>query len=193
MLLVTIECSIISPSLWPMRSMRPAMRSDPKRRMRLSSSETKNCDDPGSPWRPARPRSWRSTRRESWRSVPIMARPPAALDSAVSLMSVPRPAMLVAMVTVPGRPASATMSASFWCSLAFSTWCGILRMFSVRLSSSEISTEVVPTSTGRPALRSFSISSMTALYFSRLVLNTKSLRSSRLAATLVGITVTSSL
>ena len=188
-----MECSIMSPSLCPMRSIRPAMRSEPKRRIRLSSSETKNCDDPGSPCRPERPRSCRSTRRESWRSVPMMANPPASLASGVNFMSVPRPAMLVAMVTVPGLPASATISASFWCSLALSTWCGTLRMFRVRLSNSEISTDVVPTSTGRPASRSFSISSITALYFSRLVLNTKSLRSWRWESLFCGITVTSSL
>ena len=39
--------------------------------------------------------NWRSTRRDSWRSVPMMARPPAAFTSGLSLMSVPRPAMLV--------------------------------------------------------------------------------------------------
>jgi hypothetical protein len=38
-----------------------------------------------------------------------------------STMSVPRPAMLVAMVTMPGRPAWATISASRACCLAFST------------------------------------------------------------------------
>ena len=41
-------------------------------------------------------------------------------------MSVPRPAMLVAMVTIFGRPACATISASRACCLAFSTWCGEL-------------------------------------------------------------------
>ena len=95
-------------------------------------------------------------RRDSWRSVPMMCRPPAAstcswrfcqssrisftaASSALPLasicacglppstMSVPRPAMLVAMVTAPGRPASATMCASRSCCLAFSTSCGMLR------------------------------------------------------------------
>jgi hypothetical protein len=77
--------------------------------------------EPGSPWRPARPRNWRSTRRLSWRSVPMMAKPPASFTPGPSLMSVPRPAMLVAMVTLPAWPASATISASRWCCLAFST------------------------------------------------------------------------
>ena len=85
-------------------------------------------------------------------------------------MSVPRPAMFVAMVTWPERPASATIWASSWCCLAFSTLCLMPRSFSMRLSNSEISTDVVPTSTGRPSPTSRTISSMTALYFSRFVL-----------------------
>ena len=43
-----------------------------------------------------------------------------------STMSVPRPAMLVAIVIIFGRPACATISASRACCLAFSTWCGSL-------------------------------------------------------------------
>ena len=38
-------------------------------------------DEPGSPWRPARPRSWLSMRRLSCRSVPMMCRPPIAATS----------------------------------------------------------------------------------------------------------------
>lgn len=41
---------------------------------------------------------------------------------------------------------------------------------SIRLRSSDISTEVVPTSTGRPSPTRRSISSITAAYFSRFVL-----------------------
>ena len=63
-------------------------------------------------------------------------------------MSVPRPAMLVAMVTICGRPACATISASRACCLAFSTWCGSFSFASIADSSSEFSIEVVPTSTG---------------------------------------------
>ena len=81
----------------------------------------------------------------------MMAKPPAAFTSSPNLMSVPRPAMLVAMVTAPGLPAFATTSASAWCRFALSTWCSILRMSSIRLSSSLTSTVVVPTRTGRPA------------------------------------------
>ena len=75
-------------------------------------------------------------------SVSMIARPPAAFTSGLSLMSVPRPAMLVAIVTVPLKPALATMSASFLWSFAFSTLCSILRIVSILLSISEISTEV---------------------------------------------------
>ena len=44
-----------------------------------------------------------------------------------STMSVPRPAMLVEMVTEPLRPAWATISASRWWCLAFRTLCGMPR------------------------------------------------------------------
>jgi hypothetical protein len=67
-----------------------------------------------------------------------------------STMSVPRPAMLVAMVITPGRPAWATISASRACCLALSTWCGSFSFVSMPDSSSEFSIEVVPTSTGWP-------------------------------------------
>ena len=163
-------CSNTSPSLNPNLSINPAIFSDANRRIKSSSRETKNTEEPGSPWRPARPRNWRSTRRLSWRSVPMMAKPPAAFTSCDSLMSVPRPAMLVAIVTVLLCPAVATISASFWCNFAFRTLCLILRIVSIRLNNSEISTDVVPTSTGRPASVNRTISSITALYFSRFVL-----------------------
>ncbi len=111
------------------------MRSEPKMRIRSSSSETKNFEAPGSPWRPERPRNWLSMRRLSCRSLPTTKSPPAgdhdfpaprrsrrgsrpracsrAAGSSIcgssalrrmsrlppSWMSVPRPAMLVAIVT----------------------------------------------------------------------------------------------
>ena len=60
--------------------------------------------------------------------------------------------MLVAIVTAPGAPASAMIepSRSACSGLALSTVCGtpILRRRSE--SSSEVSTEIVPTSTGWP-------------------------------------------
>ena len=65
--------------------------------------------------------------------------------------------MLVAIVTAPGRPASAMVSPSrSACSgLALSTACLMPRSFELPDSSSETSTEIVPTSTGWPfSLRS---------------------------------------
>ena len=63
-------------------------------------------------------------------------------------MSVPRPAMLVAMVMTPGRPAWATISASLACCLALSTACGSFTFLSMSEINSEFSIEVVPTNTG---------------------------------------------
>ena len=188
-----MRCCITSPSCSPILSISLAIRSEPNKRIRLSSSETKNCEDPGSPCLPALPRSCLSTLLDSCLSVPMMASPPASLTPGANLMSVPLPAILVAMVTTPGLPASATISASFWCSLAFSTLCFMPRSLSIRLKSSDISTEVVPTNTGLPALTQVSISSITALYFSRVVLYTKSSMSLRTMGLLVGITTTSNL
>ena len=68
-----------------------------------------------------------------------------------SMMSVPRPAMLVATVTAPLRPAMATTAASRACCLAFSTSWGMRRSRSRAESSSLFSTLVVPTKTGCPA------------------------------------------
>ena len=65
-----------------------------------------------------------------------------------SRMSVPRPAMLVAIVTMPRRPAWATISASFSWNLALrTTWRTPLRL-RISESSSDFSMEVVPTRTG---------------------------------------------
>ena len=70
---------------------------------------------------------------------------------------------------------------------------GDRRSFSIAAIFSDTSMEMVPTSTGRPALRRFSISSITAEYFSRLVLYTRSWWSFLMAGTLVGTVTTSSL
>ena len=70
---------------------------------------------------PARPRA---AARASASSASAGSAASSASRLPPSTMSVPRPAMLVAMVTVPGRPAWATMCASRSCCLAFSTWCG---------------------------------------------------------------------
>ena len=65
-------------------------------------------------------------------------------------MSVPRPAMLVATVMAPSRPASAMMFASCSWYFALSTLCGILRLVNWRDRYSERSTLVVPMRTGWP-------------------------------------------
>ena len=85
-------------------------------------------------------------------------------------MSVPRPAMLVAIVTAPGWPARATISASRWWYFAFSTLCGMPARLSMRDSVSDTSTLTVPTSTGKPSSCSRSRLLEIALYFSRRVL-----------------------
>ena len=81
-------------------------------------------------------------------------------------MSVPRPAMLVAIVMMPARPACATICASLACCFAFSTWCGSFSLSRILESSSEFSMDVVPTSTGCPRLWQSRMSVMIALTFS---------------------------
>ena len=66
------------------------------------------------------------------------------------MMSVPRPAMLVAMVTAPKRPAWATISASRSWYFAFRTTCLIPAFFRSVERCSDFSMEMVPTRTGRP-------------------------------------------
>ncbi|CSB49321.1 Uncharacterised protein [Vibrio cholerae] len=56
--------------------------------------------------------------------------------------------MLVAMVTAPGLPASATISASFSWNFAFRTLCLMPAFFSALESNSDFSIETVPTNTG---------------------------------------------
>ena len=57
-------------------------------------------------------------------------------------MSVPRPAMLVATVTAPLRPACATMRDSRSCCLALSTWCGMPALFRISAIASDFSIEM---------------------------------------------------
>ena len=80
-----------------------------------------------------------------------------------STMSVPRPAMLVEMVTASLRPACATISASRSCCLALSTLCRMPRLSSLRESISEVSIEIVPTRIGCPLAWRSMISSTTAV------------------------------
>ena len=78
----TILLSMASPSCMPSRVSTAETHSPANLRIRSSSSDRKNRDEPGSPCRPARPRSWLSMRRLSCRSVPMMCRPPSAGDLA---------------------------------------------------------------------------------------------------------------
>ena len=79
------------------------------------------------------------------------------------MMSVPRPAMLVAIVTPPLRPAWATISASRSWYLAFRTWCGMPCRSSISEICSDFSIDVVPTRIGRPVSWTSRISSRIAL------------------------------
>ena len=85
------------------------------------------------------------------------------------MMSVPRPAMLVATVTAPLRPASATMVASRSCCFALSTSWRMPRFFSCWERYSLFSTDTVPTRTGWPASWRSAMSSTTASYFATSV------------------------
>ena len=78
--------------------------------------------------------------------------------------------MLVATVTAPGRPACATIMASFSWYFALSTSCGIPWRSSIEESSSDFSTLAVPTSTGWPSSTRSPMSSTTALNFAVSVL-----------------------
>ena len=100
--------------------------------------------------------------------------------------------MFVAIVTAPGSPAREMICASRSCCLALSTSWPTPRRWSIFESRSDVSTDAVPTSTGRPAVCSPLISSITASNFACSVRNTKSAWSSRTISRLVGITTTSS-
>src|SRR5262249_30566112 len=110
-----------------------------------------------------------------------------------SRMSVPRPAMLVAIVTAPSRPAWATISASRSWYLALSTSWRTPRFLRSLESTSDFSIDTVPTSTGWPPSWHLMMSSTTALNFSRSVLYTTSGLLIRMRVRFVGTTVTSSL
>ena len=152
---ITSSSGMASSNVFPRRF--------PKSLIRSSSKEIKKTDSPGSPCRPARPRNWLSIRRDSWRSVPMIFNPPTARTSSVILISVPRPAIFVAIVTALGWPAKETTSASRWCCFAFNTLWGIPARLRFLLNISEISTEIVPTNTGWPFLKQALISSTMAL------------------------------
>ena len=99
--------------------------------------------------------------------------------------------MLVAIVTEPSWPACWMISASRAWFFAFSTLCSTPRRVSIPESISEISTEIVPTSTGWPRSCASAISSTTARYFASFVLKMKSFWSIRTMSRWVGIETTS--
>ena len=93
-------------------------------------------------------------------SLPLFGSASLAIASALppSKMSVPRPAMLVEIVTAPLRPACATIEASRSCCFAFSTLYGMFFCLSMFATTSDFSTDTVPTSTGWPRLWQSSMS-----------------------------------
>ena len=169
------------------------MRSPPKRIIKSSSNDKKNCEYPLSPWRPARPRNWLSIRRDSCRSVPITARPPKSDTPGPSLMSVPRPAMLVAIVTAPRWPALATISASLAWFFAFKTLCGIPSRSSNWDNNSDVSTATVPIKIGWPFSWSSLTKATTAINLERKLGYNKSGSSIRCTGRFVGISTISML
>ena len=102
---------------------------------------------------------------------PACAAPASARKSTEppSMMSVPRPAMLVATVTAPLWPASATIFASSACCLALRTVCGMPRLRSRSERCSDFSTETVPTRIGWPFSWRSAMSSTTASYLASSV------------------------
>jgi hypothetical protein len=76
--------------------------------------------------------------------------------------------------------------------LARGTWCGIFCFFSSPDRNSDVSIEVVPTSTGWPRVLQSLMSSMMASNLSFCVRYTRSGASSRIIGMCVGITTTSS-
>ena len=202
--LESILCSIWSSPI-PIFSKRFLLLSEIKSLNKSSSKERKNLEYPGSPCLPDLPLSWLSIRLDSCLSVPRICSPFAAITSSLFFfhssvrwssflpprtISVPLPAILVAIVTIPGLPALAIISASFsWC-LAFKIWCGMFLLFRYWETSSDDSTETVPTRTGADFDLIDSISSIKALYFAFFVRKTKSLWSSLIMGRLVGIIIT---
>ena len=146
----------------------------PNLTIKSSSNDTQNWLSPGSPWRPERPRNWLSIRLDSCLSVPITNNPPSSFTPSPSLISVPRPAIFVAIVTDPFSPALAIISASLAWFLAFNTSCGTFSFFNFWLISSLVSTATVPTSTGCPIACLSFISFTIALNFPSFVANNKS-------------------
>ena len=105
-------------------------------------------------------------------------------------ISVPLPAIFVAIVTAPTRPAWAIIYASFWWCLAFNTLCFTPTCFKSADINSDFSILMVPTKTGRPILDIFTISSTTSLYFVTCLLKIASGSLFLISGLFVGIAVT---
>ena len=80
------------------------------RRRRCAAADLRatgrSASEPGSPWRPERPRSWLSMRRDSWRSVPMMCRPPGLDHLRRAAPAIRRAASATARASSPRRRAS---------------------------------------------------------------------------------------
>ena len=199
-ILVIIFCSIgISSGTFNL-SITPFILSPAKIRIKSSSVETKNWVSPGSPWRAERPLNWLSILLDSCLSVPNTNNPPARSTVFIfspfkgtppSLMSTPRPAMLVARVTEPGCPAWAIISPSLSWFLAFKISCSIPWLVKKMLNSSFFSTEIVPTRTGCPFVLHSCIFFAMAMFLPFSLLYILSGWSTLTSGLLVGITITS--
>ena len=95
------------------------------------------------------------------------------------MISVPRPAMLVAIVTAPRWPAFAIISASRAWFLAFNTLCGIPALSNNCDNNSDVSTATVPIKIGWPFSCNLITKSSTALNFERKLGYNKSGSSTR--------------
>ena len=106
-------------------------------------------------------------------------------------ISVPLPAIFVAIVTDPDLPAWAIMSASCSFCRAFNTLWSIFFSFNFCEINSEVSTDIVPTKIGLPCLLTSIIFSTIALYFSSRVKKILSSPSTLIIGRLVGIATVS--
>ena len=107
-------------------------------------------------------------------------------------MSVPRPAMFVATVTAPTRPASAMIAASSASRVAFRMRQPIPRAASSSPRRSDDSTLRMPTSTGRPRSWCSCTRSATASNLLASVVNGRSARRRRITGRCVGTRTTGS-
>ena len=83
----------------------------------------------------------------------MICNPPNSSTPGPNFISVPLPAIFVAIVIAFFKPACDTISASLLCCLAFKTLCGIPFCFNIFDNNSETSTEIVPIKTGCPFLK----------------------------------------